>query len=126
MPTLKTHRGTVLYATLVFSPPVNDINVLVAAVLNDGIGAIQRNRFLLDDDTPVAMETIYPELIGATIQSVRLSIAYPDGTVALVPEIGLGDLVLIGWSETQLLSVEPVVDPDWHQNKSYLRVIATL
>jgi len=64
----------------------------------------------------------YPQMIGVT---VALSITYPDGTVAKIPEIPFGEIVLVGWSETQLLAVDPTPDPDWHQNRTYLRVQAT-
>jgi len=125
MPVLKDHRGTVLYATLAYNLPDGTYDTVVAAVFNKEIGAVQADRFLMNDNTPAAFTDHYPQMIGATVVTVALSITYPDGTVAKIPEIPFGEIVLVGWSETQLLAVDPTPDPDWHQNRTYLRVQAT-
>jgi hypothetical protein len=126
MPTLKTARGTVLYAVAGYTAPDTGNYEVVVPVFNLEIGAIQPDRFLREDNSPAAFSDLVPVLAGATVNWVRLSVSYPDGTLATIPQIEFGEVVLVAWSETQLLAVDPTVDPDWHQNRTYLRVHATV
>lgn len=125
MPALKNHRGTVLYAVAGYTKPDTTYDEMAIPVYNLQIGAIQPDRFLREDDTAADFADIIPSLAGATVNWVRLSVSYPDGTLASAPQIDFGEVVLVAWSEQQLLAVDPSPDPDWRQNRTYLRVHAT-
>ncbi len=122
MPTLKSHRGTVLYAVAGVIASDGSTTEESIPVFNLEIGGIQSDRFLREDDTFVNLDVIVPALAGTTIGYVRLSIVYPDGTVATIPQIDFGEVVLVAWSELQLLAVDPTPDADWRQNRTYLRI----
>ena len=123
MPALKSHRGTVLYATINYSNYQGSAS-LYANVFDREFGAIGPHRILDNNDGEIALNIAYPELDDATITSVGLSISYPDGTFMNVPAIEFGETVLLGWSEKQLLAATPDIDADWHQNRTYVRVYA--
>ena len=122
MPTLKSHRGTVLYAVAGVIASDGSTTEESIPVVNLASGGIQSDRFLREDDTFVNLDVIVPALAGTTIGYVRLSIVYPDGTVATIPQIDFGEVVLVAWSELQLLAVDPTPDADWRQNRTYLRI----
>lgn len=124
MPDLKTHRGTVLYAKLAYSLNEGGGGEVTVSVFNLGIGGVQRNRFLLDNDSPVALVDKVAELAGATVQAVTLSLSFPDGTTAITQPIPLENIVLVAWSEKRLLDVMPNIEADWHANRTFITIAA--
>lgn len=124
MPDLKTHRGTVLYAKLAYVLTEGGNGEVTVPVFNLGIGGVQRGRFLLDNDSPVPLADKVAELAGATVQAVTLSMSFPDGTTAMTQPIPLDYVVLVAWSEKRLLDVMPLVETDWHANRTYITVTA--
>lgn len=123
MPDLKIHRGTILYCTARYQSGAGPGQESVISVFANGIGGIRANELLTEADQPSPFETVNPEMAGATVYEVVLSISNPNGSF-LQRSHHFGDIVLIAWSEPRILGAQPHIDPDWRNNPAYIAVHA--
>jgi len=122
MPTLKTTRGTVLYANVSYIDAAGAGQYLLARVFNLGIGGLKARSLLLEDGSERPFETLIPEMAGAQINQFALSISYPDGGFAQPPSLGFGPAIEYDWADALILQHQPTVDPDWRNNATYLTI----
>lgn len=120
-PTLKIHRSTVLYCKATYSIDGSPTQESVLPVFTAEIGGIRPNLLLNEADAEVPFESIKPEMAGASVTRVELSLSRPDGTFATAIH-EFGEIILVAWSEARLLAAQPVIDPDWTLNPSYIVV----
>jgi hypothetical protein len=120
MPDLKTIRGTVLYAKIIFDSPAGAGQTIVVPVFSMTIAGIKLNTFLLENSGEQSFGDFFAEMNQGTAVSCTLSISNPDGTFLTTAPIAFGGIVTVGWSEAILTAFGPVIDPNWVNNPNYI------
>ncbi len=110
---LRSTRGTVFVVTVFFH--TNDgLQTLHFEPEALGIAGVRATDFLAQDGSSLSFAPLVPELAGKEIESVVLSIAYPNGAFEITGRINLsGDCGFVAWEGPvmTLADPSPVGDP---------------
>lgn len=118
MPRLDATRGTVFVVTVWFSDSTGQGQRLPIEPGALGIGGIRERDFLDLSGNPMPFAPAVPELDGAQVQQVALSIAYPNGGFEITPPVAFnGDTGFVVWAGPVMALADPapigdpMVDP---------------
>jgi hypothetical protein len=120
MAELKSIRGTILYATVIYNAPSGTGQSIVVPVFNLNIAGIKLNTFLTESSGEQLFGTYFSEMNEGTAISCRLSITNPNGSFLNTVAIAFGSVVTVGWSEAIITAFGPPIDPDWQNNPNYI------
>lgn len=122
MPSLKPHRGTVLYVQIVFDGQTGPGQVLLLPVFNLEVAGIKLTNFIMESGSDTPFGNVAHEMEQAVPRSCSLVISYPDATSLTTPSMPFGTMVAIGWSEQLLNAFGPTIDSDWRNNPAYITI----
>jgi hypothetical protein len=118
MSRLDATRGTVFVVTVWYSDAAGNSQRLPIEAAALGIGGIRERDFLDLSGNPMPFGIAVPEMDGAQVQQVVLSIAYPNGGFEITPPVPFnGDTGFVVWAGPVMALADPapigdpMVDP---------------
>lgn len=114
MSRLDATRGTVFVVTVWYADPAGNPQRLPLEVGALGVGGIRERDFLDLSGNPMPFAPAVPDMDGATVQQVALSIAYPNGGFEITQPVSFsGDTGFVVWAGPvmQLGDPAPIGDP---------------
>jgi hypothetical protein len=118
MSRLDSARGTVFVVTIWYADAGGAVRRLAIEAPALGIGGVRERDFLDLAGRAMPFAPTVPEMDGAQVQQVVLSIAYPNGGFEITPVLAFnGDTGFVVWSGPVLALADPapigdpLVDP---------------
>ena len=114
MSRLDATRGTVFVVTVWYVDTAGSVQRLPIEAPALGIGGIRERDFLDLSGNPMPFASAVPEMDGAQVQQVVLSVAYPNGGFEITPAVSFnGDTGFVVWAGPvmQLADPSPIADP---------------